>query len=81
MSLTHYPHTSPVSAKKQKPGCNLGFRGRNPEGGMCDDCDQTRGRVVSHLQNITILSPESGSTLSNWSGSRSRSLCTHSVTL
>ena len=39
-----------------------------PQGGVYDH------RVVSNLQNIAILSPESGSTPSNWPRSRSMGL-------
>jgi len=38
-------------------------------------------RVVSHLQSITILSPESGSAPSNWPRSHSRDLRAHAIEL
>ena len=54
---------------------NPGFVVRMPGGGMYEQ------RVVSHLQNITILSPGSGPTPSNRPRSRSRGLRAHGIML
>ena len=53
------------------PGFVVGM----PGGGVYDH------RVVSHLQNIIILSPESGSAPSNWPRSRSMGLRAQGIKL
>ena len=78
------PASRPVDlhAKQQKsvPAVNYfdpGFVVGMPGGGVY----MYEQRRVSHLQNITILSPDSGSAPSHWSGSRSRGMRSHGITL